>query len=104
MKGDIKTLSHEPLQLRENLPGGFTGVRLPGGTVIAASGKFGTICIQYFSGAHYSIGYSLLDIVEKFILQCRIKSKGLFTRIVLGNTIKHTINGAKEIKLYEGQF
>ena len=102
MNGDIQTLSHEPLELKSELPAGLTG--LPGGTVLSASGAFGSLCMQYYTGKNYHIGYSVLDILQRFILTCRIKKKGLFTRIVLQNTIKHTINDDKENSIREGQF
>jgi AraC-like DNA-binding protein len=104
MKIHFQTLSHDPLQWNAGRPEKFMGVPLPGATVLSATGDFGSLCIQQIKEKNYSIDYNVLNILQHFTLQCKTVSKGLFTRLVLQNHIRHDIKGVGEMYIREGQF
>ncbi|MBL7743121.1 MAG: helix-turn-helix transcriptional regulator [Chitinophagaceae bacterium] len=99
----IQTLSHPPLHWQEVLPPAFPGVRLPGASLKTAIGDFGSVCIQEFRTDLYCIRYSVLNIVQKFILSFSVREKGLFSRLILNGKV-HLYLGHTEKRLLKNQF
>jgi AraC-like DNA-binding protein len=103
MKLTIETLSHKPLEFYKELPGQFTGLRLPGAEVTSASGGFGELSMQEFDGGSFVIRYSVLQTKEAFSVNATSHHSGVHALIMLRNEINPTLENGS-IKIAEGQF
>ena len=83
MNLNLLTLSHQPLVWKDVFPIAFKGIRLPGSTLLSASGDFGTVCIQEFQTDHYSIRLNVFDLLQQFIIRTVAKESGIHTSLVL---------------------
>lgn len=93
MNNDFKSLSH-PLEWTNILPPNFPGVRLPGGTVQAASGHFGSVCIQQYRTQNYSLYYKGFTIEEDFVLESQRSPVGFYAQLaLLGKSTQEIIKG-----------
>jgi len=99
-----QTLSHPPLEFENYIPSSFSGLRLPGFKILSSEGDFGKLCFQTYTDQRYCMQYSVVDNLQAFQLKAKIKLEGLFARIMLENHVQHSIKGAGEVTIREGQF
>lgn len=99
-----QTLSHPPLEFENYIPATFACLRLPEFKVQSSEGVFGKLCFQTYTGPNYCLQYSVIDNLQAFQLKVKTKLEGLFARIMLENHVEHSIKGAGELIIREGQF
>jgi len=104
MRETFQTLSHEPLVWKDDLPPGFAGVRLPGGTLASASGDFGSLCTQEFQGDNFSIRYTVFNILKSSTFNSHSNEDGLHVQIVLKGSLGYTFNGFYMVPVKSNQF
>ena len=104
MNSNIQTLSHPPLVWEDVLPQGFTGLRLPGGNLLSATGDLGSLCVQEYASEYYTIRYNVFDKLKDCILKSGCRQTGLYIRLVLQGNVHLQINAATKWKLGKNQF
>ncbi|HTN08701.1 helix-turn-helix domain-containing protein [Agriterribacter sp.] len=103
MTPNVQSITHSPLTWKEELPPDFPGVRLPGGKAYAATGRFGSVCIQLYQAGDFIFGYAVLSTKEHFVLKNKPYGKGLYLQIILdGDLVLET--GDTKRKFTEGQW
>lgn len=88
----IQSLSHGSLHWQEVLPPAFSGVRLPGASLKSATGDFGSLCIQEYKTAEFTIRYFVLDVLRHFVLRYKNRANGLCSQLALLGKREQTIN------------
>ncbi|HRQ50341.1 MAG TPA: hypothetical protein PLR74_07395, partial [Agriterribacter sp.] len=103
MTPDVQSITHPPLAWKGELPLNFPGVRLPGGKAYAATGRFGSVCIQLYQAGDFIFSYAVLSTKDRFILKNKPYAKGLYLQIILHGDIMLETAGIKK-KTSEGQW
>jgi AraC-like DNA-binding protein len=85
-------------------PANLIGRRLPGSEAKFCQGEFGTITIQEFNGRHYSIRYSIFNLLKKMSLLFEEEDSLVKSRLSLKGDIKVKSGSAKELHVKESQF
>jgi len=80
------------------------GLRLPGSETKFCEREFGTIIIQEFNGAHYSIRYSIFNFFRKMALFFEEQTSTIKGRLVLKGEVGVKSENARQIPIKEGQF
>ncbi|MEP7375986.1 MAG: helix-turn-helix transcriptional regulator [Chitinophagaceae bacterium] len=100
----IQTLSHTPLQFKPVLPVGYKGIVVPGSTPFLAKGLFGSYLIQEIKDELFLLHFSLLEIIQPFVVQFHSAEKGLFTRLALHEGFYLRNEKRKDFKVRAGEF
>lgn len=104
MRINLKTLSRAPLVWKKALPSPFAGVRLPGANLVSASGEFGSLCMQEFTGDHFSIRYNVFNVLQQFTLTGRSHDNGLYAQLILKGDMLQKANELNEYRFRTNQF
>lgn len=104
MQVNIKTLSHPPLEIFDELPPNFGGPRLSGGETVSAIGSFGEMCIQEFHCADFTVRYSVIETKELLKLESQSFHSGLHSLIMMRNSLRPDVEHAPELTIGENQF
>jgi AraC-like DNA-binding protein len=104
MKLKLQTLSHARLVWTADFPPGFSGVRLPGGSLASSSGEFGSVCIQECITKNYTIRYCVLDILQRFVLRFKSPRQGLYGQLVLAGECEQEFKNDGLLSLRKNQF
>jgi AraC-like DNA-binding protein len=95
---DRFTISHQ-------LPSGFSGYRLPGGTITSANHpEIGTIIQQEFLNSHYALRINQFNIFQPLNLKCIQSASRLVSFLSLRGSFEYSIEGVGAFGLKQGQF
>ncbi len=104
MNIQLRTLSHGPLNWKDQLPPAFKGIRLPGGTISSSVGDFGSVCIQELKADNYFIRYNVFDIFQQFVTTIESKESGIHSSILLKGHANHEMTKIGKWTLRQNQF
>jgi AraC-like DNA-binding protein len=99
-----QTLSHSPLVWEKTLPPGFSGIRLPGSSLLTSVGEFGSLCIQEFKTDFFIIRYYVLHALQRFVMKMTIKEKGIYSQLVLHGGCEQQIKNEELLLLKKNHF
>lgn len=91
MTSHHETFTNRPFLWSDELPIGFSGIRLPGSTLRSAQDKFGALSIQEYSTAGFSLLYTVAELHEPFSFLTKTEFSGWWLQILLnGNNSDYT--------------
>lgn len=89
-----ETLKNKELVWNELLPDSFSGIRLPGSTLLSVQDKFGALTIQEYNAPGFSLLYTVAELHESFAYKIKTDFSGWWLQILLkGNQTEYTFSG-----------
>ncbi|MBX3240459.1 MAG: helix-turn-helix transcriptional regulator [Chitinophagaceae bacterium] len=98
MTPKLHIVSHGLTFWKNELPADFAGSRLPGGRVFTATGDFGSICMQIYSGRNFSFGYIVASSRQQFSIRVQPHHGGICMFGSLLEDASFFINGMKVVQ------
>lgn len=86
------------------LPQDYKGILLPGARVFSSIGEYGSMLIQQIATKDFSLRYYCYNILKGIKFHAKLEDKGLISRVMLKNTITHSINHLGLVELASNEF